>query len=95
MTRSIFDPGGQETERSGSTHLGQRADNISHMPPGVTDGEVSEEEVADAVAAAAAEDQNLSTEERLEMLNSGEAAKVAEEGVAPELTGGEQNQSVA
>ena len=40
MTRSIFDPTGGETERSGSTHLGPAAGNISHMPPDVTDGEV-------------------------------------------------------
>ncbi len=40
MTRSIFDPTGGETERSGSTHLGPHAGNVSHMPPGVTDGEV-------------------------------------------------------
>ena len=40
MTRSIFDPGGGETERSGSTHLGPAADNRSRMPPGVTDGQV-------------------------------------------------------
>lgn len=40
MTRSIFDPGGGETERSGSTHTGGAADNRSRMPPGVTDGEV-------------------------------------------------------
>ena len=38
MTRSIFDPTG-EPERSGSTHLGPAADNISHMPPDVVDGE--------------------------------------------------------
>lgn len=48
MTRSIFDPTGGETERSGSTHLGPHAGNISHMPPAVTDGEVpAGEEVAD------------------------------------------------
>ena len=41
MTRSIFDPTGGETERSGSTHLGPAADNISHMPPDVTDGEAA------------------------------------------------------
>lgn len=39
MTRSIFDPTGGETERSGSTHLGPDASNTSHMPPDVTDGE--------------------------------------------------------
>jgi hypothetical protein len=47
MTRSIFDPGGGETEQSGSTFLGPQADNISHMPPDVADGD------ADAGAAAA------------------------------------------
>ena len=48
MTRSIFDPTGGETERSGSTHLGPHAGNISHMPPGVIDGEVpAGEDVAD------------------------------------------------
>jgi hypothetical protein len=39
MTRSIFDPTGGETERSGSPMLGPDAANISHMPPDVTDGE--------------------------------------------------------
>src|SRR4051794_15243383 len=39
MTRSIFDPGGGETEQSGSTFLGPHADNISHVPPDVVDGE--------------------------------------------------------
>ena len=38
MTRSIFDPGGGETEQSGSTFLGPHADNISHLPPDVADG---------------------------------------------------------
>lgn len=50
MTRSIFDPTGGETERSGSTFTPQRADNTSHMPPAVTDGEVSEQEAAEAQA---------------------------------------------
>ena len=43
MTRSIFDPTGGETERSGSTHLGPAASNISHMPPDVTDGKAGAE----------------------------------------------------
>jgi hypothetical protein len=56
MTRSIFDPTGGETERSGSTHLGPDAANISHMPPGVTDGESPDSpEVAAADAARADE----------------------------------------
>jgi hypothetical protein len=42
MTRSIFDPGGGETERSGSTHTGPDAANLSHLPPDVIDGEVEE-----------------------------------------------------
>jgi hypothetical protein len=44
MTRSIFDPGGGETERSGSRNLGPAANNASRMPPDVVDGEVEEEE---------------------------------------------------
>jgi hypothetical protein len=39
MTRSIFDPEGGQTERSGSRNLGPDAANISHVPPEVTDGE--------------------------------------------------------
>ena len=48
MTRSIFDPTGGETERSGSTHLGPAADNISHMPPDVTDGEAAADDAGEA-----------------------------------------------
>jgi len=44
---SIFDPEGGQTEHSGNRYMGPRADQDSHMPPGVTDGEVSEDEVAD------------------------------------------------
>ena len=40
MTRSIFDPGGPDTERSGNRNLGPDARNASHMPPSVVDGEV-------------------------------------------------------
>jgi hypothetical protein len=47
MTRSIFDPTGGETERSGSTHLGPAASNISHMPPDVTDGDAGADAGAD------------------------------------------------
>lgn len=52
MTRSIFDPDGGETEHSGDQNMGPRADNISHMPPDVTDGQVSEEEVREQEEAA-------------------------------------------
>jgi hypothetical protein len=47
MTRSIFDPEGGETERSGNTLLGPAADDISHLPPDIVDGKVSEEEAAE------------------------------------------------
>ena len=40
MTRSIFDPTGPNTERSGSTFLGPDADNRSHMPESAVDGVV-------------------------------------------------------
>jgi hypothetical protein len=39
MTRSIFDPGGGETERSGSTFLGPDATGTSHVPPEAVDGQ--------------------------------------------------------
>jgi hypothetical protein len=52
MTHSIFDPTGPNTERSGSRNLGPDAGNISHMPPDVIDGEVSDEEVQDVEGAA-------------------------------------------
>jgi hypothetical protein len=52
MTRSIFDPTGPDTERSGSRNLGPDAANISHMPPDVVDGKVSDEEVRDVEGAA-------------------------------------------
>ena len=51
MTRSIFDPTGGESDRSGSTFTPQQADNISHMPPDVVDGEAGEQEAAEAQAA--------------------------------------------
>ena len=47
MTRSIFDPGGRETERSGSTFGGEQAGNRSNLPPDAVDGEVSEAEARD------------------------------------------------
>lgn len=40
MTRSIFDPTGPDVEHSGTRNLGPEADNISHMPPDVIDGNV-------------------------------------------------------
>ena len=43
MTRSIFDPGGPDTERSGNRNLGPDARNASHMPPSAVDGEARDE----------------------------------------------------
>lgn len=43
MTRSIFDPTGPNTERSGSRYLGPDADNRSHMPESAIDGVVEED----------------------------------------------------
>ncbi len=44
---SIFDPEGWATEQSGDRYTGPDADNNSHMPPDLVDGEVSDEEAAD------------------------------------------------
>jgi hypothetical protein len=66
MTRSIFDPGGGETERSGSTFGSETADNRSHVPRDTVDGEVTHEERADdAESAEDARAQELAPEERL------------------------------
>ena len=62
MTRSIFDPTGGETERSGSTHLGPAADDISHMPPDVTDGDDDVDEPGGAGDRADERPQSLATE---------------------------------
>ena len=65
MTRSIFDPDSGETERSGSTFRSEEAQNRSHLPRDVADGEVSDEERADAEAAADADAEERSSEERV------------------------------
>ena len=56
MTRSIFDPGGGETEHSGSTHTGPEASNISHLPPDVVDGEAEADDETPAPFAADADE---------------------------------------
>jgi len=51
MTRSIFDPGNPNVERSGDRYTGPDARQISKMPPDVIDGVVEEENAGpDAVA---------------------------------------------
>jgi hypothetical protein len=65
---SIFDPEGNQTEHSGSTFLGPRADNLSHMPPDIADGKVDEQEAADLDALARANDE-------LEQERGGEGAQ--------------------
>jgi hypothetical protein len=63
MTRSIFDPTGPDTEHSGNRNLGPDAANGSHMPPDVTDGQVSEQEVRDVAGPdVAIPDENPATE---------------------------------
>jgi hypothetical protein len=44
----MFDPTGGDVERGGSRNVGPDADNISHMPPDVVDGNVDETEWAKA-----------------------------------------------
>jgi hypothetical protein len=76
MTRSIFDPGGGETERSGSTFRSEEAGNRSHVPPDVVDGDVSRQEEADAGAVADADAKHLSPEERIAAIpNTGSAGQ--------------------
>ena len=53
MTRSIFDPTGPNTERSGSAFMGPDANQISHMPSDVIDGVVEPDEDVSATPDAA------------------------------------------
>ena len=68
MTRSIFDPGGGETERSGSTFRGEEAANRSKMPSDAVDGDVSAVEAIEAQAVAEADAAGLSPAERIEAI---------------------------
>lgn len=83
MTRSIFDPTGGETERSGSTHLGPTASNISHMPPGVTDGEVSADDAGGEADRADERPQSLSTDSAEVARRLGEMTGTAPGAAAP------------
>jgi hypothetical protein len=65
MTRSIFDPGGGDTERSGSTFGTEAAENRSHVPPEMVDGEVSDQERADGESAEEGTTHALAPEQRL------------------------------
>lgn len=42
MSRSIFDPTGDETEHTGSRHTPPAADQISKMPADAVDGKLDE-----------------------------------------------------
>lgn len=53
MTRSIFDPTGGETERSGSTFGSEAADNRSKLPADVSDGKTSPDESVEQTTDAA------------------------------------------
>ena len=90
MTRSIFDPGGGETERSGSTFRSEEAANRSHLPPDTTDGEVSPEEAIEARAVADADAAGLTPAERIAaipdtdaLLGRDDAGRSEDEGPPP------------
>ena len=72
MTRSIFDPTGPFTERSGSTHTGPDARNGTRMPPTVVDGAVSEEEARDLEVAPADPQDTQAAADALSALAAGE-----------------------
>jgi hypothetical protein len=83
MTRSIFDPTGGETERSGSTHLGPAADNISHMPPDVTDGQAAADDAAGEPDRADERPQSLATDSAEVARRLGEMTERAPGAAAP------------
>jgi hypothetical protein len=47
MIDSIFNPGGTQTEQSGSTFLGPRPQDRSQMPSNLIDGRVDDDEAAE------------------------------------------------
>lgn len=73
MTRSIFDPGSGETERSGSRFGPEAPQNRSRMPPDAVDGEVAPAEAVDAQAVSDAEAAGLTPAERIEAIPEAEA----------------------
>ena len=78
MTRSIFDPGGGETERSGNQNAGPDAANSSRMPRDVVDGKADDsgDAAADAEVDAAHADVNevaVSNDEAADRLSSMQA----------------------
>lgn len=66
MTRSIFDPGGGETEHSGQAFTPPKADQTSQMPPDLVNGEVGEEEAADLEKLANRDDASERPDQALE-----------------------------
>jgi len=84
MTRSIFDPDGGETERSGNQNSGPDAGNSSHMPRDVVDGKSDNgDAAADAVVDAAHADMNevaVNTDEAAQRLTEMQDESEAGEG---------------
>jgi hypothetical protein len=89
MTRSIFDPTGRETERSGSTFGPEEAENRSKLPPDAVDGEVSEAEARDAEAVSDADARGLSPADRIAAIPKTDPDAQADAGSAapPESAG--------
>ena len=79
MTRSMFDPTGRETQRSGSTFGPEDAENRSKLPPDAVDGEVSAAEARDAAAVADADARGLSPAERLNEMGKSDPDHLADE----------------
>lgn len=88
MTRSIFDPGGGETERSGSTFGSEQAGNRSKMPPDSVDGEVSAEKPIETQAVANADAAGLTPAERIEAIPVSDALLAKDDDVIPSDPGG-------
>jgi hypothetical protein len=86
MTRGIFDPGGGETEHSGSAFLGPEGQNASRLPPDVIDGAADggEQETLEAIDRAGdtpplmARDDDEAARRLTEMTEGGEDAGHAE-----------------
>jgi hypothetical protein len=74
MTRSIFDPTGDDMIQEGDTFTGPTAQNISHMPPRAVDGKVDEDSADAQVPLKGTEDQGLSRADTERLVDAAEGA---------------------
>jgi hypothetical protein len=80
MTRSIFDPGNPNVERSGDRYTGPDARSNSNMPPDVIDGKVEGADAGPDTVAFDANGEPLAATGNAEKANSPEAPSTKKAG---------------